>query len=123
MDNLTNPTTPSVGLGNNQLWHYVQEMESSTVARLSQPASKEVLQLMEQNIQAMVGTLPPSQFEVMITTDRDNLGRLLAAAMMNGYFLKSVEQRMEMERSFGFSTTLSDVASDEVSDQASQGLL
>ncbi len=119
MDNLTNPTTPSVGLGNNQLWHYVQEMESSTVARLSQPASKEVLQLMEQNIQAMVGTLPPSQFEVMITTDRDNLGRLLAAAMMNGYFLKSAEQRMEMEKSFGFSSTLNDAAFDEVSDQAS----
>ena len=119
MDNLTNPTTPHVGLGNNELWHYVQEMESSTVARLSQPASKEVLQLMEQNIQSMLGSLPPSHFEVMVTTDREQLGRLLAAAMMNGYFLKSAEQRMDIEKSFGLSSMLNDSASDD----ASQGAL
>lgn len=114
MDNLTNPSAPSsqVGLGNNELWQYVQEMESSTVARLSQPASKEVLQLMEQNIQSILGSLPPANFEVVITTDREQLGRLMAAAMMNGYFLKSAEQRMEMEKRFGLSSDLEGAPND-----------
>lgn len=103
MDNLTNSPTNSspVNPHQNELWKYVQEMESNTVARLSQPASPEVLQLMEQNIQSLLGALPPSHFEVTITTDREQLGRLLASAMLNGYFLKTAEHRMELEKSFG----------------------
>jgi hypothetical protein len=39
------------------------------------------------------------QFEVTITTNRENLGRLLASAMMSGYFLRNAEQRMTFEKS------------------------
>ena len=101
MDNMTNQTTPTGQISNNELWRYVQDMESSMVARLSQPASPDVLQLMEQNIQSILGILPPDNFDVSITTDRDQLGRLLASAMMNGYFLKTAEQRMALEKSVG----------------------
>ena len=101
MDNLTNPTAPKGQLSNNELFQYVQDMESSMIARLSQPASPEVLQLMEQHIQSILGVLPPEGFDVMITTDRDQLARLLASAMMNGYFLKTAEQRMALEKSVG----------------------
>ena len=73
------------------------------ISRLSQPASPEVLQLMEQNIQSMLGILPANNFEVMITTDREQLANLLASAMMNGYFLKTAEQRMALEQSVGTS--------------------
>ena len=104
MDHLTNSPLNSspVNARKNELWNYVQEMESNTVARLSQPASDEVLQLMEQSIQSLLGGLPSENFDVMVTTDRENLGRLLASAMMNGYFLKTAEHRMELEKSFGF---------------------
>ena len=42
--------------------------------------------------------LPGEQFEVKIQTNRDNLAGLLASAMMTGYFLRQMEQRMELER-------------------------
>ncbi|MEM9135859.1 MAG: DUF760 domain-containing protein [Cyanobacteria bacterium P01_F01_bin.42] len=99
MDNGTNQVTPTGQISSNELWRYVQDMESSMVARLSQPASPEVMQLMEQNIQSMLGVLPTEGFDVMISTDREQLGRLLASAMMNGYFLKTAEQRMALEKS------------------------
>ena len=38
-------------------------------------------------------------FDVEITTNRENLGRLLASAMMSGYFLRGAEQRMTFEDS------------------------
>jgi hypothetical protein len=34
-----------------------------------------------------------------VQTSRDNLAGLLASAMMTGYFLRQMEQRMELEAS------------------------
>ncbi|WP_404788724.1 DUF760 domain-containing protein [Altericista sp. CCNU0014] len=81
----------------NQLWQYVASMEPDIMARLSQPASEEVLQVMERHVVAMLGQLPSQHFDVTITTSRENLGRLVASAMMNGYFLRAAEQRMAFE--------------------------
>jgi len=44
-----------------------------------------------------VGVLPSEGFNVQVTTDRENLAGLLASAMMTGYFLRQMEQRMELE--------------------------
>jgi hypothetical protein len=41
--------------------------------------------------------LPGESFNVQVTTDRDNLAGLLASAMMTGYFLRQMEQRMQLE--------------------------
>ncbi|MFM8003743.1 MAG: DUF760 domain-containing protein, partial [Dolichospermum sp.] len=41
--------------------------------------------------------MPPEHFHIQITTDRDNLAGLLASAMMTGYFLRQMEQRMQLE--------------------------
>ncbi|MEL6816865.1 MAG: DUF760 domain-containing protein, partial [Cyanobacteria bacterium J06598_3] len=38
-----------------------------------------------------------SHFDVTVTTNRENLGRLLASAMMSGYFLRGAEQRLAFE--------------------------
>jgi hypothetical protein len=86
--------------GQNLLWRYVQSLSPETVAQLSRPDSVEVLQVMERNIVGLLGGLPPEQFDVTITTGREQLGRLLASAMMSGYFLRNAEQRMAFERSF-----------------------
>ena len=50
-------------------------------------------------MQGLLGMLPGEQFEVKIQASRDNLAGLLASAMMTGYFLRQMEQRMELEAS------------------------
>lgn len=83
----------------NGLWHYVQSLSPETVAKLSRPESNEVFQVMERNILGLLGHLPSEQFDVTINTNREHLGRLLASAMMSGYFLRNAEQRMGFEKS------------------------
>ncbi len=83
----------------NLLWDYVQSMSPETIARLSKPMSPEVFQVMERNIIGMLGNLPSEHFNVTINTSRENLGRLLASAMISGYFLRNAEQRMVFEKS------------------------
>ena len=83
----------------NSLWHYVQSLSPETVNQLSQPTSTEVLQVMEHNIVGMLGSLPAEQFNMTVSTSRESLGRLLASAMVSGYFLRNAEQRMSFEQS------------------------
>jgi hypothetical protein len=81
------------------LWQYVQSLNPETIAQLSRPDSNEVFQVMERNIIGLLGNLPSEHFGVTISTNRENLGRLLASAMMSGYFLRNAEQRMNFEQS------------------------
>ncbi|NEP60048.1 MAG: DUF760 domain-containing protein [Symploca sp. SIO2G7] len=83
----------------NLLWQYVQSMSPETVAHMSKPTSSEVFQVMERNILGMLGNLPTESFNVSVSTTRENLGRLLASAMVSGYFLRNAEQRMTFEKS------------------------
>lgn len=87
------------GNSNNLLWQYVQNMNPETIAQLSKPDSSEVMQVMERNIVGFLGGLPAQHFDVTVTTSREHLGRLLASAMMSGYFLRNAEQRLNFERS------------------------
>jgi len=82
----------------NILWRYVQSLSPDTIDRLSKPASTEVFQVMERNIVGLLGNLPSDRFGVSISTSRENLGQLLASAMISGYFLRNAEQRLNMER-------------------------
>lgn len=102
MDNQPNRLSELFGEnaeGNNLLWQYVQSMSPETIAQLSKPSSPEVFQVMEHNIIGLLGNLPSEHFGVSITTSRENLGRLLASAMISGYFLHNAEQRMAFEKS------------------------
>jgi hypothetical protein len=83
----------------NLLWHYVQSMSPETVSQLSRPTTSEVFQVMERNIVGMLGNLPSEHFGITVTTSREHLGRLLASAMLSGYFLRNAEQRMAFEKS------------------------
>ncbi|HEY9771770.1 MAG TPA: DUF760 domain-containing protein [Coleofasciculaceae cyanobacterium] len=84
----------------NSLWHYVQSLSPDTIAQLSKPESQEVFQIIEHNITGLLGNLPRENFDVAIETNRESLGRLLASAMMSGYFLRNAEQRMSFEESW-----------------------
>jgi hypothetical protein len=92
----------------NTLWQYVQSMHPETVSQLSKPSSPEVFQVVERNIIGMLGALPSEQFDVTITTSRENLGRMLASAMMSGYFLRNAEQRMHFEKALQSTGNLDD---------------
>jgi hypothetical protein len=83
----------------NLLWQYVQSLSPETIAQLSKPTSPEVFQVVERNIIGLLGGLPSEHFDVTITTSREQLGRLLASAMMSGYFLRNAEQRLAFEQS------------------------
>lgn len=81
------------------LWQYVQSLSPDTIAQLSKPESSEVFQVMERNIIGLLGNLPSEHFGISVSTSREHLGRLLASAMMSGYFLRNAEQRMNFEKS------------------------
>ncbi|NJL09400.1 MAG: DUF760 domain-containing protein [Calothrix sp. SM1_7_51] len=81
----------------NLLWQYVKSLSPETVKQLSKPSSSEVFQVMERNINGLLGNLSSEHFGITVTTSRENLGRLLASAMMSGYFLRNAEQRMNFE--------------------------
>lgn len=83
----------------NQFWQYVQSLDPEAITQLSRPASVEVMQVMERNIVGLLGGLPSEHFNISVTTSREDLGRLLASAMMSGYFLRNAEQRMVLEKS------------------------
>ena len=83
----------------NLLWQYVQDLSLDTITQLSKPTSAEVFQVMERNVIGLLGNLPSEHFNVTISTSRENLGRLLASAMISGYFLRNAEQRMSFEKS------------------------
>lgn len=80
------------------LWQYVQSLSPETINQLSKPSSAEVFQVIERNIVGILGNLPSEHFNVTISTSRENLGRMLASAMISGYFLRNAEQRMVFER-------------------------
>ena len=84
---------------NNSLFAYIQSLEPSAIARLSQ-VSPAVASIMQQKLRQMLGVLPSTLFDVTVTTDRENLGQLLASAMQTGYFLRQAEERMDIEEHF-----------------------
>jgi Protein of unknown function (DUF760) len=101
MNNLSSQsfgTVPTPLGSDNPLQNYLQALDMDAIARLSQP-SEDVGRLMNQNLMGMLGTLPSHQFNVVMTTSREDLGQLLASAMMYGYFLRSAEQRMAFDQS------------------------
>lgn len=83
----------------NSLLQYLQQQHPETLARIAQSASPEIKQIISHNVRGLVGMLPSGDFNIQITTDRENLASLLASAMMTGYFLCQMERRKGLEES------------------------
>ncbi|MEO1391486.1 MAG: DUF760 domain-containing protein [Cyanobacteria bacterium J06634_5] len=90
----------------NELLNYLQHQPPEVLTRVAQSASGEIKQIISHNVQGLVGVLPSEGFNVQIHTDRENLAGLLASAMMTGYFLRQMEQRMELETNLSGSLDL-----------------
>lgn len=90
----------------NTLMHYLQQQNPEVLTRIAQSASPEIREIISQNVNGLVGMLPSGDFNISITTDRDNLANLLASAMMTGYFLCQMEQRKDLEATLANSESL-----------------
>lgn len=89
---------------NNPLQQYLQDQHPEILAQVARSASPEIKQIISQNVRGLVGMLPTENFNVHVTTDRENLANLLASAMMTGYFLRQMEQRRDLEESLSDSS-------------------
>jgi hypothetical protein len=84
----------------NQLLRYLQIQSPEILAQVAHAVSSEAKQIISHNVQGLLGVLPGDSFNVKVSTDRDNLANLLVSAMMTGYFLRQMENRMELEDRF-----------------------
>jgi hypothetical protein len=84
---------------NNLLLDYLKNQTPETLATVAQSVSPEAQQIISQNIQNLLGILPPAHFNVSVTTDRENLAGLIGSAMMTGYFIRQMETRMQLDHS------------------------
>jgi hypothetical protein len=85
---------------NNLLLDYLKDQSPETLATVAHSVSPEAQQIIHQNIQNLLGILPAPQFNVSITTDRENIAGLIGSAMMTGYFIRQMETRMQLDKSF-----------------------
>ena len=92
-------TDNNEGHDGNTLIQYLQEQPADVLQRVAKSASPEIQEIIRHNVQGLLGMLPSEQFEVKVTSTKDNLASLLASAMMTGYFLRQMEQRKELEES------------------------
>lgn len=85
------------GQDSNLLLQYLKQQHPDVLEHVARSASPEIKQIVAQNVQGIVGMLPSEDFEMQIVTDRENMANLLASAMMTGYFLRQMEQRMTLD--------------------------
>ena len=84
-------------LGANPLLKYLKHQPPEVLASVAKSVTPEIKEIISHNVEGLVGVLPNSNFEVQVTTNRENLANLLASAMMTGYFLHKMEQRMHLD--------------------------
>ena len=90
-------TDSNDGYEGNDLIQYLQHQSPDVLQRVAKSASSDIQEIIRHNVQGLLGMLPGEQFDVKITSSRDNFANLLATAMMTGYFLRQMEQRKELE--------------------------
>lgn len=91
----------------NSLLKYLKHQPPDVLARVAQSVSPEIKDIITQNVQGLVGVLPSEGFNVQITTNRENLAGLLTSAMMTGYVLRQMEQRMHLEENLARTNSVS----------------
>lgn len=81
----------------NDLLKYLKNQHPDVLARVAKSITTQVKDIISQNVHGLVGNLPSENFNMQIVTERENLASLIASAMMTGYFLHQMEQRMQLD--------------------------
>lgn len=84
----------------NRLQKYIQNTSMKDMAQFAKDINPEVKQMIGMNVQALLGYLPASEFQTTIMTSKEGLQNLLASAMLTGYFMHTMEQRMILDQVF-----------------------
>jgi Protein of unknown function (DUF760) len=84
----------------NSFWQYVNSLHPQTVKQLTKPGSEDVVKTINLTVATILGNLSADIASSQIVTSRDELGMLLGSVMIDGYFLRNAEQRMELEQIF-----------------------
>ncbi len=105
-------TSDNEAISANALIQYLQEQSPDVLQRIARSASPDIQDIIRHNVQGLLGMIPSEQFDVKIQTSRENLAGLLASAMMTGYFLRQMEQRMELDSTLIGSGGLGDFDAD-----------
>tara|TARA_Y100001968_G_scaffold332403_1_gene390444 strand:+ start:2205 stop:2555 length:351 start_codon:yes stop_codon:yes gene_type:complete len=92
-------TDNNEGQDSNALIQYLQEQSPDVLQRVAKSATNDIQDIIRHNVQGLLGMLPGEQFEVKVTSSKEQFASLLASAMMTGYFLRQMEQRKELEES------------------------
>ena len=82
----------------NALIQYLQDQPADVLQRVAKSASPEIQEIIRHNVQGLLGMLPGEQFEVKVTSSKDNLASLLAPAIIPGNFLRQNEQRKQLDQ-------------------------
>ncbi len=98
----------------NQLHEYIQSQSMQDMARLASEISPQVKQIIAGNVQALLGYLPGQEFQTTVAAEKGSLQNLLASAMVTGYFMHAMENRMKMESLFTEAPASSEEASEPV---------
>ena len=57
----------------NALIQYLQDQPADVLQRVAKSASPEIQEIIRHNVQGLLGMLPGDQFEVKVTSSKDNL--------------------------------------------------
>lgn len=84
----------------NKLHEYIQSQSMQDMARLASEITPQVKQIIAGNVQALLGHLPNQEFQTTVAAEKGSFQNLLASAMVTGYFMHAMENRMQMESLF-----------------------
>eukprot|EP00741_Cyanophora_paradoxa_P018748 tig00021094_g18097.t1 len=90
---------PLTASGPNLLFEQVRTMQPSDLKQLIATLSPEAADAMKKTILSMVGTLPSEHFVFQVSTNKENLKRLLFSAMMTGFSFRNAEIRVSLNKS------------------------
>ena len=78
----------------NNLWEYIENLSPEVCSNLYHP-SKEVLDIITNNVNQILPSSVDEESNRSIDIDVKNLKHLLMSVMKTGYFLKSIENQFE----------------------------
>lgn len=84
----------------NSFWQYINSLHPQTVKQLNKPSSTDVVETINLTVATILDHISDDSSESQIVTSHDELGMLLGSVMIDGYFLRNAEQRMELDNIF-----------------------
>ena len=66
----------------NALIQYLQDQSPDVLQRVAKSSSTDIQDIIRHNVQGLLGMLPGEQFEVKVTSTKDNIASLLASCLL-----------------------------------------